>query len=731
MDSVNNQEQSEPVAMEVVTDLAAETASVKQEGPDPFQEAAVLLVHEVLESVTTNLPMEGPSSLEESADLLPAEPAVPHSMSVGTQTLRGSRRSRKRKVSKGAEVVPLGGPSKATKGAVALTPVEPSKASKAAARKQRGRRHQWWVDRQAKKAKRSVPVATPRNPHSCGSGVSQERNVPRPVTTSFPVVGRGRGIAPVAGSESSPFSSGIAAVGRGRGIAPSSTGRSILVMGRGRGGLANWSGSSLPGKPIEQHSGVLPELKRRHQRCPMVGCKQTSAYIKRHIQRHLPGIFKAQEIHSGPGFQGVLRRRLAVLRLIARFVIGEGADEFGLVRLVNSGWQADRPHVTEVELLEMRAMIDQQNWSRVVPSLQPVNTPAALVHFRPLVFLFNLLSDIQRRQLLELGEVQAGISTPQVPATGRPEAEPYHSRVSAPVPRPELRPARGRPAGPSDTATAFYRGFDAHFHLDRMQASIDRSSRGNRNPLTPGRVPDHFVHVEGGVRNYCDPEFFANPLLGQMLDNPQDGALWRFAVGIHPKKASMCTSEHWRRMMHYLAHPRVVALSEVGLDFSVHRNLWGQQEDLLHRLLDLGTLGKVLVMHLRGRRDDPMGYIVHRIALRTLRRKCMVSQRIHLHCFSGDIRLVREWANAFPLCYFGIAGLARTFNQEQRAAVREIRGDRLLLETDSPHLRVHPECEYQTPYFLGDVGKLVADIRGVPLAEVMSSTFANGLSLYC
>ena len=129
MDSVglSNQAQNEPVAMEV-TDLAATDASVKQEGPDPFQDAAILLVHEVLESVMTDPPMEGPPSLEEPADLPPAEPAVPLSASVGTQAGRGSRKSRKRKISKGAAALPLGRPSKAPKGAAALIPVRPSKA---------------------------------------------------------------------------------------------------------------------------------------------------------------------------------------------------------------------------------------------------------------------------------------------------------------------------------------------------------------------------------------------------------------------------------------------------------------------------------------------------------------------------------------------------------------------------------------------------------------------------
>ena len=155
---LSNQVQNEPVAMEV-TDLAATDASEKQEGPDPFQDAAVLLVHEVLGSVIADLPKVGPPSLEKPADLPPAEPAVPRSMSVGTQTGRGSRKLRKRKISKGA---------------AALPPVKPSKAPRAS-REQRGRRFKWWLDNKAKKTMRSVPVATPRNPHSCGSGVRETK----------------------------------------------------------------------------------------------------------------------------------------------------------------------------------------------------------------------------------------------------------------------------------------------------------------------------------------------------------------------------------------------------------------------------------------------------------------------------------------------------------------------------------------------------------------------------
>ena len=56
--------------------------------------------------------------------------------------------------------------------------------------------------------------------------------------------------------------------------------------------------------------------------------------------------------------------------------------------------------------------------------------------------------------------------------------------------------------------------------------------------------------------------------------------------------------------------------------------------------------------------------------------------------------------------------------------------DRLLLETDSPHVRLDSGIRANTPDILGEVGQLVADIRGAPLADVLGATLQNGRRLY-
>ena len=66
----------------------------------------------------------------------------------------------------------------------------------------------------------------------------------------------------------------------------------------------------------------------------------------------------------------------------------------------------------------------------------------------------------------------------------------------------------------------------------------------------------------------------------------------------------------------------------------------------------------------------------------------------------------------------------------QRAGLRSVPLDRLLLETVSPHVRVDSGVKANTPDYLGEVGQLVADIRGVPLHVVLGATLQNGRRLY-
>ncbi|XP_063955524.1 3'-5' ssDNA/RNA exonuclease TatD-like [Lytechinus pictus] len=264
--------------------------------------------------------------------------------------------------------------------------------------------------------------------------------------------------------------------------------------------------------------------------------------------------------------------------------------------------------------------------------------------------------------------------------------------------------------------------YDTHFHPDRIQSK--REELGE-----PGKQPEQPVDLVGGVLNYCDPENYTSPDFVNELVRLQEGRnTWKIAMGIHPKQASTFTERHWQALLRHLDNPRVIGLSEVGFEFTMSPEEWPNQERLFNALLDVGTRGRVLILHLRGVED---GTSVHVISRRLIRKKCPKGQRIHLHSFNGTVAQMRAWTTEFPNCFLGLSGLTRWFSDHQRTMVREIPEGRLLLETDAPYLPPRPGMRFNEPKFLGDVGRLVAGLRDIPLARLMAVTTANAQRLYC
>ncbi|XP_052238667.1 uncharacterized metal-dependent hydrolase BUsg_343-like [Dreissena polymorpha] len=90
---------------------------------------------------------------------------------------------------------------------------------------------------------------------------------------------------------------------------------------------------------------------------------------------------------------------------------------------------------------------------------------------------------------------------------------------------------------------------------------------------------------------------------------------------------------------------------------------------------------------------------------------------------------VLGWSTAFPRCYFSIAGSVAQFDEIQRAAVRRIPLNRQLVETDSPYLRVQLKW-HNTPAYVGEVARTVAQIRQTTLDEILQASLENGRLLY-
>jgi TatD DNase family protein len=82
--------------------------------------------------------------------------------------------------------------------------------------------------------------------------------------------------------------------------------------------------------------------------------------------------------------------------------------------------------------------------------------------------------------------------------------------------------------------------------------------------------------------------------------------------------------------------------------------------------------------------------------------------------------------------YLGLGGIL-TFkrSQELRATVRELPLDRLLLETDAPYLAPEPDRgKRNEPAYVARVAATLAEVKGLPVAEIERATTANFFRLF-
>ena len=153
-------------------------------------------------------------------------------------------------------------------------------------------------------------------------------------------------------------------------------------------------------------------------------------------------------------------------------------------------------NLSENERAEIGLLLEMERWERVVSTLQPVNTPAILSHWRPLVFLWDKLSSEQRGTISKLDQ-EPGSSIP-APVPIEPDVE-MEPGVLTPA-----TTATATPAATGQSSSGLISGFDAHFHPDRLNASAS-GSQDARCVMVPGREPDHPLPITGGVLNYSSP----------------------------------------------------------------------------------------------------------------------------------------------------------------------------------------------------------------------------------
>lgn len=196
------------------------------------------------------------------------------------------------------------------------------------------------------------------------------------------------------------------------------------------------------------------------------------------------------------------------------------------------------------------------------------------------------------------------------------------------------------------------------------------------------------------------------------------------AVGIQPNSAAEAKPGDWDAVVKLAeTEPRVVAIGETGLDRYWDKSPFALQEDYFARHIELARrLNKPFVIHCREAEADVVK------ALRAQSAKGPL--RAVMHSFSGDLATARECLQMG--LYISFAGMVTYPNaQTLRDVAKEIPLDRLLVETDCPYLAPQPvRGKRNEPAYVAHTATLLAQVKGVSLAEIEEHTTRNAKALF-
>jgi len=211
-------------------------------------------------------------------------------------------------------------------------------------------------------------------------------------------------------------------------------------------------------------------------------------------------------------------------------------------------------------------------------------------------------------------------------------------------------------------------------------------------------------------------------------------------VGVHPHEAKSVNGSTLDALRELAAHPRVVAVGEIGLDSYYEFSPRETQRAVFEAQLALADeVGKPVVVHLRDKQGE-MG--VYRLAAEVL--SAWVSRAGHrdapptvgegaagvLHCFSGTLEVALEMIGLG--FYLGVDGPVTYPNARAlQAMVAGLPLERLVLETDCPYLAPQARRgKRNEPAYLPFVGEKVAELQQVEVERVAEVTCRNAARLF-
>jgi TatD DNase family protein len=247
---------------------------------------------------------------------------------------------------------------------------------------------------------------------------------------------------------------------------------------------------------------------------------------------------------------------------------------------------------------------------------------------------------------------------------------------------------------------------DSHCHLDNADFNDDRDAVIER-ALAAG--VEHMMAIGTGD---------GPPDLEAAVRLAETHPAFYATVGIHPHDAAKADPDDFKRFDDLLAHPKVLAVGEIGLDYHYDfspREV--QKSAFIEQMGIAASARKPIVIHTREAWDDTLALIEQH----------WTPQGIGgiMHCFSGGPEEARRAIElGFYLSFGGIVTFPKALAVQD--AAKSAPRDRILIETDAPYLAPVPKRgKRNEPALMVHTARKLAELRGESYEELCNATTEN------
>lgn len=273
---------------------------------------------------------------------------------------------------------------------------------------------------------------------------------------------------------------------------------------------------------------------------------------------------------------------------------------------------------------------------------------------------------------------------------------------------------------------------DTHCHLDFIFTRLKNSQYANVQSFYEFWRKFHLEFPKraflGCIAVFCQPLTWMEMGYEKTFLNENSHYVWG-TYGVHPHYADTFTAEVFYALEEILKRDKVVAVGEIGLDYSSKNNVNRKtQKRVFEVLLKMAIDHKLpICLHIRDADED---------GLKILKKVNLPKNHpIHLHCFTGKWETCQQWIEAYPELKVGFTPIISKINLTfLHDVVKKLPLDKILLETDAPYFlpRQAPmsQCGFSHPGFVIHTAAQVAKFKGISIESVIQATTENAVKVY-